>query len=389
MLVVGGSLAAGVQNGGLYREAQLTAYPNLLANQMGINLKQPLFDTAHYNGSGYKILIRDNGLTFRYTQVTNHLAYVPDSRDSALIKYTEGVDNLALPFFNPRSAWKDFNYYASLNLPSTESQNFIPFFKRLLPDVEANDGNTNYLSYLRSQITPDFLVFDVGMDGHLRSALVGGDPSQLPAPEEGDRADKSEFAFLSETARKGSKGIAVNIPDVMDLPYFKLYTLKRLQSLCPECKLTVKAACGPVRPANQNDVLLPGEKIESLFSGKSDNEVLGEREVLSVDENCDETIGYRQVSWYNEYYVKYIAEKNNFALLDLYSLYKKINSGDYITDDGVLVDPTFPNGNFYSDDAIHPTGFGQAVIANECIKAVNARYGSKIPLLTTASYLKK
>ena len=389
MLVVGGSVAAGVQNGGLYREAQLTAYPNLLAIQMGISLKQPLFDTAHSNGSGYKTLIRDNGPTFSYSQVTNHLAYIRNSKDSTLIKYNGSVDNLALPYFNPRSAWKDFDYYASLNLPSTESQDFIPFFKRLLPDAEANNGHTNYLSYLRSQTTPDFLVFDVGMDGHLRSALVGGDPAQLPAPEEGERGEKSEFAYVRDAAKKGSRGVLVNIPDVMDLPYFKLYTLEKLRQLCPECKLAVKADCGSGREANAADVLLPGEKIEKLFSGNSQQEVLSEREVLSVDQNCDETRGYRQVNWYNEYYVNYIEDQNNFALLDLYTLYKKINAGKYTTDDGIFVDPAFPDGNFYSDDAIHPTSFGQAVIANECIKAINARYGLKIPLLTTASYLKK
>lgn len=36
MVAMGGGMTAGVRNGGLYRAGQMTAYPNLVARQMGI-----------------------------------------------------------------------------------------------------------------------------------------------------------------------------------------------------------------------------------------------------------------------------------------------------------------------------------------------------------------
>lgn len=54
MVAFGGGLTAGVMNGGITRESQLTNYTNLLAHQMGIkNFQMPLFDEEHFNGTGY------------------------------------------------------------------------------------------------------------------------------------------------------------------------------------------------------------------------------------------------------------------------------------------------------------------------------------------------
>jgi hypothetical protein len=52
-IAIGSSLTAGYRDRGLTRESQLTAYPNLIAHQMGlVNFKSPLFDVAEANGSG-------------------------------------------------------------------------------------------------------------------------------------------------------------------------------------------------------------------------------------------------------------------------------------------------------------------------------------------------
>ncbi|WP_051017730.1 hypothetical protein [Pontibacter sp. BAB1700] len=56
-VAVGNSLTAGYQDGGLYREAQLSSFPALMAQQFetvgGGNFIQPLFTEAQANGSGY------------------------------------------------------------------------------------------------------------------------------------------------------------------------------------------------------------------------------------------------------------------------------------------------------------------------------------------------
>lgn len=388
VLAIGGSLAAGVQNGGLYRASQLTSFPNLVAGQMGVTFRQPLFAAEEANGAGYKLLIRDNGPVYRYNKVAGKLASDAGSNALPFKKFTGEIDNLALPFHNVRTAWKDLEYYSRLSQPSMESQDFVPYFKRILPDEIASDKSVSYLKYLEGKATPDFVIFDPGMDGHLQSALVGGDPSQIPQLEEGERGNKSEFRFVKELADKGTKGVLVTIPDVTEFPYFHLYTAEKLAELRGGVKVSIRTNRGTIREMNASDLLLPCEKVEALFSGRSSAEVLDERESLAVDEDYDETRAYRGVNWYNEYYVKFIAKENDFAIFDLYELLKKINVGGYVTDDGVEVIPSFPDGNFYSDDAIHPTSFGQAVIANECIKAINAHYGSGLTLLNTREFLK-
>ena len=66
-----------------------------------------------------------------------------------------------------------------------------------------------------------------------------------------------------------------------------------------------------------------------------------------------------------------------------------MQASEYTTDDGVKVDPSWPNGNFFSTDGINPSAFGQSIIANEAIKALNKQYGMDIPLISTREYLLK
>ena len=81
-----------------------------------------------------------------------------------------------------------------------------------------------------------------------------------------------------------------------------------------------------------------------------------------------------------------MAREYGLALVDLNGLYKQIFSGKYSTDDGILVENKM-NGNFFSADGISPTAFGQAIIANEFIKAINKQYAMEIPLISTREYL--
>ena len=68
-------------------------------------------------------------------------------------------------------------------------------------------------------------------------------------------------------------------------------------------------------------------------------------------------------------------------MVDLQGLYKRILEGGYISHDGVKIDPSYPSGNFFSADGIHPSSIGQGVVANEFITTINTHYDSKIPLI--------
>ena len=56
MIAIGGSLTAGVRDGGYFNEGILTSYPNLIARQMKLQkFEQPLFDATDYHGFGRKV----------------------------------------------------------------------------------------------------------------------------------------------------------------------------------------------------------------------------------------------------------------------------------------------------------------------------------------------
>ena len=75
MVAIGGSLTAGVRDGGYFNEGIMTSYPNLIARQMGISFEQPLFDAADYNGYGRKTRTSFNptgGPVPKFKEVSNN-----------------------------------------------------------------------------------------------------------------------------------------------------------------------------------------------------------------------------------------------------------------------------------------------------------------------------
>ena len=80
-----------------------------------------------------------------------------------------------------------------------------------------------------------------------------------------------------------------------------------------------------------------------------------------------------------------IAKSKGLAIVDLEKIYSQIHTNTYMSADGFKIDGS-PKGNFFSSDGIYPTAIGQAVIANEVIKSINATYKSSIPLINLKDY---
>jgi hypothetical protein len=106
MVVVGGSLAAGVRNGGYNNENLSTSFPNLIALQMGIDFYQPYFDNADYNGFGTSLKTNENltgGPLPKFKTATNNLAIESiDSKGKIKLKPFKGtrIDNFSLDTFS-------------------------------------------------------------------------------------------------------------------------------------------------------------------------------------------------------------------------------------------------------------------------------------------------
>lgn len=81
-----------------------------------------------------------------------------------------------------------------------------------------------------------------------------------------------------------------------------------------------------------------------------------------------------------------LASSYGLALVDANSKMAELNTNSGIMFDGVKYTTTFVTGGAFSLDGVHLTGRGYAVIANEFIKSINAKYKSTLPMVSVNSY---
>lgn len=186
-----------------------------------------------------------------------------------------------------------------------------------------------------------------------------------------------------------------NVPDILDFPYFKIMTNELLiRGMSGQKYIYYKGGSQPELITQTDYIHLPTSTFDSLASTKvhialkkgltEKNPINGNGQLLVKTTVEGNKLGIKN---FNNTIQKN-CEKYGFALVDLNNLYNKILSGKYI-EDGVLIDPTYPNGNFFSSDGFYPTALGQAVIANEFIRSINSTYKTDIPLIKVSEYLNK
>ncbi|MCF2446948.1 hypothetical protein L0657_23540 [Dyadobacter sp. CY345] len=374
-IAVGGSISSGVQNGGINQEGQLAAFPNLLARSMGISsFSQPLFEGDYKKGSGQVHAYVKNGL-LEISEATDN-AFI---KSESLPKITKEIDNISIPYLKVRE----------ITVNENEPGTFLPNFDKtsyqhLNRYSDANtEGKSSYAKTLKSKINQlDFFTWELGADDFVEYYTGGGygkHISYLTNDREGIFPENELIQMLVE---RGGKGAIANVPDILSLPYFNFYSYKNIVKKVGAEIYVQRYQKNDVRMLDPRDRLLPTDNVTALFTSVS--------EIGRVPENPlfdEEVIGYEEIEQVNTYnqWVDGFAKQNGLALVDLNSLYQKILKGDYVTEDGVKIDPSYPTGNFFSADGIHPSAVGQGVIANEFIRTINLYYGSKIALINIST----
>ena len=82
--------------------------------------------------------------------------------------------------------------------------------------------------------------------------------------------------------------------------------------------------------------------------------------------------------------IKNIATTKGLALVNVNAFFANIKTGFVIN--GVTVNANFVSGGAFSLDGLNLTPRGNALLANEFIKAINSTYQSTIPQLVATSY---
>jgi hypothetical protein len=381
MVAFGGGLTAGVMNGGITRESQQTNYTNLLAHQMGIkNFEMPLFDKEHYNGTGYYVYRHTESGHPQWDRVVNNTISAIPGNPSTMPEYTGKISNYGFP--DGAADWFDRGNSCEncelIKLGLSRFKRYVPpypseAFLKIKADVPYNfaiidEFFDRWMWGIR--LTPQIGIFNQAFNGSI--LLTGRITDHAP----------------NKVLKEGQKGVIFTVPRYQDLPYMNWYSrhelIKRGWGLYISFDRNGKA--DQLVDASRPFSMIPSAKLHHLFENFSNG---GEFRVNFDDiEVIDESEAFMSdpQQHYNGKIREYAAEKD-LAVVDLFDLYQRIHQGGYRTDDGVEVDGT-AYGNFFSSDGIYPTPLGQAIIANEVIKAINKHYGAKIPLIDIAGFVK-
>ncbi|MCW3160556.1 SGNH/GDSL hydrolase family protein [Chryseobacterium oryctis] len=84
--------------------------------------------------------------------------------------------------------------------------------------------------------------------------------------------------------------------------------------------------------------------------------------------------------------IKAAADANGYAFVDANAKMKELSGKSGISWDGVKYSAKYVTGGAFSLDGVHLTGRGYAIIANEFIKAINAKYKSTLPQVDPNKY---
>jgi hypothetical protein len=82
--------------------------------------------------------------------------------------------------------------------------------------------------------------------------------------------------------------------------------------------------------------------------------------------------------------LKSIAMSNKLAFVDVNAFMSSVKTG--IVFNGMGINSMFVSGGAFSLDGINLTPIGNALLANEFIKAINANYGSTIPQVNAGRF---
>ena len=194
---------------------------------------------------------------------------------------------------------------------------------------------------------------------------------------------EADFRTLASTvAGTGAKMAIATIPDVTTIPY--------VNTISPFLTTPVGQVpiLGPNGPLTANDrVLLPasallaqGVGVPVALGGTGaplpDNVVLSASEISLISSH---------VQAYNVI-IRAVANERGAALVDTNALLNAAARGE-VGVGGMVLTTTFLTGGIFSYDGVHPTAIGYAVVANAFIDAINAKFGSSVPLVNLAPFL--
>ncbi|MBL4861504.1 MAG: hypothetical protein JKY09_00590 [Crocinitomicaceae bacterium] len=401
---IGTNGTAGYADDALHINGQTHSFVNILAQQFdavqATSFIQPVLgiESVGINIGDDSRLILGNKTDCKGVTSLSPIREASQGDISALSTPVYGAQG---PFNNlgvPNSSILDINTSGYGN-PANGTGNFNPYYARTTSD----QANASILQDAIDQ-NPTFYSLMLGDADIMAYATSGGTANPIP-PSSGAAGvgfNGSLNEIISALNVNGAKGVISNIPTVLSFPYFTTIPYNGL-TLDAENAATLNTVFNPlgisfvegdnpftvsdpsepfnVRKMVEGELILLSIPLDSVkCNGMGSIVPIPDKYVLSLAE-IDEINS--KIDAYNEIILT-TSQTSGLAFVDTKRLYASLNAG--IIYNGVSMDANFVTGGFFSLDGRNLSPIGQALLANDFIKAINSKFNSKIPYTNVTKY---
>ena len=397
-LAVGGSFTAGYMDGALYLEGQQNSFPLILSKSFTDvatqNFKQPLVNPGVGIGldSNSKLILINKAFCYGSALTPVNAAASGDASDYTWIGSQGPYNNIGVP---------GLRIYEINNQLLGNPQAGNSYYARF---VKMQDNDHTILSDI-TEFNATFFTYWMGMDDLLPYALSGGTADNDPIVNSNFITTFDTYIDLmfKTLCADNAKGAVGNIPDVLDFPYFTAIPYDGVVLTEEEASQinSILAASFPQLQYHEgnnpfviddpsapngkrfiasNEYVLmnvPLDSVKCFHLGSYDlqnGRLLSLPDQYVIDGAEGGLIRQRRIEFSAK--LKEIADEKDLAFVDIYDLVRHLDSG--IKFNGVAYSLEFLHGNAFSLDGIHTTAKGNALIANEFIKAINVQYGASL-----------
>ncbi len=394
-VALGSSMTAGYSNGALYYDAQQNSYANILAEQFKLigggefkipNVSQSSIGMGNANNAP-SILGNRTDCQGVVSLGPVKIATQGDASVFTNIYSSQGSFNsMAVP--DAKVIDMEVNGYAN------------PFYQRM-----SSSASSSILSDAIAK-NPTFFSVNLGLQDVLKYTLKGGASDSITpiAGTIGVGFEASINNVIDKLMANGAKGVVTNIPSIKTMAYFNTIawnalkldaaTATNLSNFYANLDSTkfyegdngfiIMDSNNPFlgfRQAVAGEYILLNVPLDSVKCHKWGSLIpIPDRYSLTLSEiNAIETA----ITNYNNI-LRNIASSKGLAFVDVNAFFSKVKSGFIYN--GVTVNAAFVSGGAYSLDGLNLTARGNALLANEFIKAINSTYQSSIPEVDAMKY---
>ena len=418
-VTIGNSITAGYQSGALYESAQVYAYGNLIAKQVGASFAMPIYSDP---GTGGRMELTAFNFATSTPTITNNPAVGAPTN----LTYAAPYNNLGVP---------GALLYDVLNATNSQdcgSKVFggpaNPMFDLILRNSALNIGSQFKQA---KALNPTLLTVWIGNNDVLGFATSGG--ASPSAPTSAATFD-ALYRFLADSVKSlNTKVVVANLPDVTSIPFFNTVGPKLALGAGWKANGLLglfyqKHAAAAVDPTAVVDSigLLTGKVDLTLVAGSwtgylgqptgawyryiAQSKGLPLAAVLASIAGLDTTkpFGFHPQNPFPDALtldadeittaktatanfnasIDSLARNRGFAMVNINTFFNQIRARDYSGGSyygGIKFTTGYISGGLFSLDGVHPSNHGHAIIANEFIKVINSKWGGSIPLVDVAA----